>query len=162
MLLSAEDLALLNQGLSVSVASRDAGHMPNMVRAVGHRVESSGEVTVFLSRVDGRAVLEDLRDNGAIAVVFSQPSTSRTVQLKGDGVAIATASAGDLAAVAGCREATAAELAVVGFSREFALRLLDAPAEDIVAVRFLPRSAFDQTPGPRAGAPLAGDRGSTP
>ena len=113
-----------------------------------------------LSRVDGRGVLEDLRDNGAIAVVFSQPSTARTVQLKGTGVAIATASAGDLAAVASCREALAADLASTGFSREFALRLLDAPDEDIVAVRFLPRSAFDQTPGPRAGAPLAGDQGA--
>jgi hypothetical protein len=160
MLLSAEDLALLNQGLSVSVASRDARNIPNMVRAVGHRVERSGEVTVFLSRVDGRGVLEDLRDNGAIAVVFSQPSTARTVQLKGTGVAIATASAADFAAVARCREALAADLANAGFSREFALRLLDAPDEYIVAVRFLPRSAFDQTPGPRAGAPLAGDQES--
>lgn len=160
MLLFAEHLELLGRGVGVSIASRDASNVPNLVRAIGHRVESSGEVTVFLSRIDGGGVLEDLRANGAIAVVFSQPSTARTLQLKGRGVAIADACAADLATVAACRDAMSAELVGVGFAREFARRLLDAAPADIVAVRFMPESAFDQTPGPKAGAPLAGGRGA--
>lgn len=159
MMLSAEHLALLGQGVGVSVASRDAGHVPNLVRAVGHRVERSGEVTVFLSRTDGRGVLEDLRANGAIAVVFSQPSTAQTLQLKACRVAIADACAADLDTVARCRDAMSAELVGAGFTREFAQHLLEAAPADIVAVRFMPESAFDQTPGPKAGTRLAGDPG---
>lgn len=155
ILLSAEHLALLKQGVGVSVASRDAGNLPNLVRAVGHRVEPSGEVTVILSGTDGGGVLANLRANGAVAVVFSQPSTHRTLQVKANRVVIEEARPADLETVAQCREAMAAELTAIGFSGEFARQLLDAEHRDLVAVSFLPESAFDQTPGPKAGAPLA-------
>jgi len=153
--LAPQDLAFLQRGCGVSIASRDAEHLPNLVRGVGHRVEPGGEITVFASRVDGAGVLENLRDNGAIAVVFSQPSTHRTVQMKGDGVAVAPATAADLETVERCCAAMAAELTSVGYGTVFAHQLLACEPQDVVAVRFVPECAFDQTPGPRAGAPLA-------
>lgn len=153
--LGPQDLALLQRGCGVSIASRDADHLPDLVRGVGQRVEPGGEITVFVSRVDGAGVLENLRDNGAIAVVFSQPSTHRTVQMKAIGVAIAPANAADLETVERCCAAMAAELTSVGYGTVFAHQLLACQPEDVVAVRFVPECAFDQTPGPRAGAPLA-------
>lgn len=155
--LSAEHLALLEQGVGVSVASRDAQCLPDLVRAVGHRIEPSGEVAVFLSGTDGAGVLENLRANGAIAVVFSQPTTHRTLQLKAGRVAISAASAADFRTVERCRAAMASELARAGFGGAFARQLLHLEPEHLVAVRFVPETAFDQTPGPKAGAPLAAD-----
>jgi hypothetical protein len=42
----------------------------------------------------------------------------------------------------------------VGYGPQFAAAMLSAPLDDVVAVQFTPESAYDQTPGPRAGAPL--------
>lgn len=153
--LADEHLALLRSGVGVSIASRSHDHLPNLMRAIGHRLEPSGEITVFVSRADAAGVLDDLRANGAIAVVFSQPTTNRTLQMKGALVTIAAASDADLRAALSCREATAAELQAVGFGSDFARHLLDFLPEDLVAVRFAPEAAFDQTPGPKAGAQLA-------
>lgn len=153
--LAAEQLALLARGVGVSVASRDADHLPDLVRAVGHRVEPSGEIAVILSRADGAGVLENLRANGAIAVVFSQPSTHRTLQLKATRVTIAAAAAADLDTVAHCCEAMIAELVGLGYEREFGQRLLAWEPDQLVALRFVPESAFDQTPGPKAGSAVA-------
>ena len=155
IVLAPEDLALLQRGCGVSIASRDATCLPDLVRGVGQRVEPNGEITVFLSRVDGAGVLANLRENGAIAAVFSQPSTHRTVQMKATRVSIATATAADVETVERCRAAMSAELHAIGYGPEFARALLACEPGDLVAVRFAPESAFDQTPGPKAGAPIA-------
>lgn len=153
--LAAEQLALLARGVGVSVASRDVSHLPDLVRAVGHRVEPSGEIVVFLSRIDGAGVLANLRANGAVAVVFSQPSTHRTLQLKATRVVIDAVGGADFDTVARCREAMIAELVGLGYAREVGQRLLACEPDELVALRFVPESAFDQTPGPKAGAPVA-------
>lgn len=153
--LAPEDLALLQRGCGVSVASRDAHHFPDLVRAVGHRLEPGGEITVFLSRSDGASVLANLRENGAIAVVFSHPPSHRTLQMKAGRVAIAPATPADFETVERCRAAMSAELEAIGYGREFARQLLACDPAELVAVRFAPECAFDQTPGPKAGAPLA-------
>jgi adenylate cyclase len=153
-LLDTEHLALIDGGAGVSVASRDCALLPNLVRALGGRVEPSGEISVVLSGSDGASVLADLRASDAIAVVFSQPSTHRTLQLKGRGVSIDAASPADLALVRRRIDAMAGELAAVGFSGRFARGLLSFAPEDLRVVRFRPDSAFEQTPGPRAGAVL--------
>ncbi|MCC7060815.1 MAG: hypothetical protein IT508_11350 [Burkholderiaceae bacterium] len=155
IVLAPEDLALLQRGCGVAVASRDATCLPDLVRGVGQRVEPNGEITVFLSRVDGAGVLANLRENGAIAAVFSQPSTHRTVQMKATRVSIAAATAADVETVERCRAAMSAELHAIGYGPEFARALLACEPADLVAVRFAPESAFDQTPGPKAGAPIA-------
>lgn len=157
-LLSPEHLALIESGVGVSIASRDGGMLPNLVRALAGRVEPSGELTVFLSGSDGAGVLADLRANGEIAVVFSRPATHRTLQLKGHGVTIARARPADAVLVRQRTEAMVAELESLGYDGRFARVLLSFEPGDLVAVRFRPESAFDQTPGPRAGAALGGAR----
>jgi hypothetical protein len=78
-------LALMHGRVSILVASRDADHRPHVMRAIGCRVRNDRRrVTVMLCSRTSAPVLADLRANGAIAVVFSEPSTHRSVQLKGD------------------------------------------------------------------------------
>ena len=52
-------------------------------------------------------------------------------------------------------EAFTVEIGSIGFAPRVAGTILQAEPDDVVGVRFTPQAAFDQTPGPRAGEPLA-------
>jgi hypothetical protein len=152
-------VAMMARGVSVIVASRDAALRPNLMRAVGSRVEEDGRtITVYLSRRQSRQVVQDLAATGHIAVVFSEPSTHRSVQLKASRLDMRNADAQDTPVLDRYREAMEREIQQVGFAPPLTRAMLAHRLEDVVAVRFTPEQAFDQTPGPRAGTPL----GSTP
>ncbi|NNU44505.1 hypothetical protein [Ramlibacter montanisoli] len=152
-------VAMMARGISVIVAARDAGLRPSLMRAVGSRVEADGrDITVYLSRPQSRQVLEDLASNGHIAVVFSEPSTHRTVQLKASRVEMRGAGEGDAPVLARYLRSMEHEIQQVGFAPPLTRAMLAHRLQDVVAVRFTPEQAFDQTPGPRAGSPLGGAR----
>ena len=152
-------VAMMARGVSVIVASRDAALRPNLMRAVGSRVEEDGRtITVYLSRRQSRQVVQNLAATGNIAVVFSEPSTHRSVQLKASRLDMRNADAQDTAVLERYRVAMEREIQQVGFAPPLTRAMLAHRLEDVVAVRFTPEQAFDQTPGPRAGTPL----GSTP
>ena len=152
-------VAMMARGISVIVAARDAGLRPSLMRAVGSRVEADGrDITVYLSRPQSRQVLEDLASNGHIAVVFSEPSTHRTVQLKASRVDMRGADEGDAPVLERYLRSMESEIQRVGFAPPLTRAMLAHRLQDVVAVRFTPEQAFDQTPGPRAGSPLGGPR----
>jgi hypothetical protein len=153
--LDAAHAEFIQGGVSVIVASRDAARVPDAVRGCGCRVSRDRRrVTVLLDRVRAGALLDDLGANGMIAVVFSQPSTHRTIQLKGtDAVLVATRPA-DRALAAAHREDWIGELMRIGYSREFAEAFWGPLPAALAAVAFTPTAAFQQTPGPAAGQPL--------
>ena len=147
--------ALLARPVSAHVASRDAALRPHLTRAMGFRLALDGrELTVFVAASAGARLLADLRANGQIAVVFSEPTTNRTLQVKGGDAAFARATAEDLRAMQAYWQAFAGEIGTLGFEPRVARTLFDFALDDIVGVRFTPRAGFDQTPGPRAGAAL--------
>ena len=153
--IDAELAAFIEGGVSILAASRDAGRVPNLARAVGCRVSADRtRVTLFLLASKSGALLADFRDNGAIAVVFSQPSSHRTVQLKGAGVALAALEEGDAVRIARYREAFVREIAAIGWEPSLPATLLAGARGDVVAVAFTVTAAFVQTPGPAAGTPL--------
>lgn len=148
-------VAMMARGVSVIVASRDARLRPSIMRAVGSGVEpGAGAITVYLARRQSRRLLEDLAATGQIAVVFSEPSTHRSVQLKAGRVEMRGAGEGDAPVLAAYLCSMEQELQQVGFGPPVARALLAHRLEDVVAVRFVPEQAFEQTPGPRAGAAL--------
>jgi hypothetical protein len=147
--------AMIARGVSVIVASRNAALRPSLMRAVGSRLET-GEpaITLYLSRPQSRQLLEDIAATGHVAVVFSEPSTHRSVQLKAASVQMRSADAGDMAALASYLRSMEREITQIGFSAPLARAMLAHRLEDVVAVRFTPEQAFEQTPGPRAGTQL--------
>jgi hypothetical protein len=152
-------VAMMARGISVIVAARDAALRPSLMRAVGSRVEADGrDITVYLSRPQSRQVLEDLASNGHIAVVFSEPSTHRTVQLKASRVELRGAGEGDAPVLERYLRSMENEIQRVGFAPPLTRAMLAHRLQDVVAVRFTPEQAFDQTPGPRAGSPLGDAR----
>lgn len=151
-----EDLATFIQGaVSILVASRDRRHVPSVARAIALRVSADrARVTLLLATEQCRQLLADIADSRAIAVVCTQPSTHRTLQLKGSD-AHPTALADDDYALAAQHNATfAEEIVPLGHSRELALTVHDITGQTLSAVTFGVDALFEQTPGPKAGARL--------
>jgi len=152
-------LEFLQHRVMVSIAARSVDRVPSLVRCVGFRVkQASQRMTVFVRTSYSEKVLQDVRATELVAVVFSEPSTHRTVQVKGSDAVIGRLEEGDWPAVEAHVEAAVAELCPLGYAEQWVRTVFEATRAQVQAVRFTPSSAFGQTPGPRAGAPLAGMR----
>lgn len=147
--------AFLLGPVSINAAGRDAAQIPSVSRALGCRVSADRrEVTVLLAAARAGELIADYQANGAIAVVFSRPSTHETLQLKGSDARVEPPAPGDRELIAAYREALASELASLGYGRDFAMTLTAFGDDPLVAVRFTPTVVFLQTPGPGAGRRL--------
>jgi len=150
--ISAELAAFVESGISTQVGTRDADLHPEILRAVGSRVEAGREeVTVFVPGATGGRTLANLRDNGRIAVIYSRATDHRSMQLKGRVLGIVEATERDRPCVERYVSALAEQLAVIGLPPRLLHRIARWPCH---AVRFRVEAVFVQTPGPGAGAPL--------
>ena len=152
--------AFLEGGMSINVAARGAGNLPSIARALGCRFSGDRRrLTVFLSRSQSAAVLADVQEHGAIAVVFAQPSTNQSWQFKGRDARVEPLGRGDGGRIRAYVESFVEGVARLGYPPD-RIRLLfasprEAPApEDWAAVTFTPTDVFTQTPGQSAGQPL--------
>lgn len=155
--LSAENAAFIQQGVSVIAGGRDRDNAPTLVRGIGCRVDAGrSRITVFLPASQCAELLADVRENRFIAVVFCQPSTHRTIQLKGADATVVPLEPGDHERMAAQAAALAEDIIGVGYRPEPVRTLLAYAPEDVVAVAFTPAAAFRQTPGPNAGERIPG------
>jgi hypothetical protein len=146
---------ILLPGISMTVASSASGNLPCVGRALGCRLSPEhGRITVLLAAAQCPDLIEALRASCAIAVVFSQPSTHRTIQVKGTDAALEPLEADDAALMQRWTDGFVAELAALGHAEALVRAFLWCDPAELVAVGFTPRAAFQQTPGPRAGLPL--------
>ncbi|HZP13908.1 MAG TPA: pyridoxamine 5'-phosphate oxidase family protein [Nevskiaceae bacterium] len=156
-LISSELAELLQGAVSMVVASRDADLRPHIGRALGCRLSKDRrEVTLFLVASRCGELLADFRANGHVSMVAVLPSTHRSVQLKGVDARSVALGADDRSRVAAYRERMVVELGAIGHDSAFVRAAFAADPADLVAVRFTPALAYNQTPGPEAGKPLAG------
>jgi Pyridoxamine 5'-phosphate oxidase len=150
-----EHAALIARGVSIMVGSRDSNLRPHLMRAVGCRLSADWRrATLLMPQGGGGQVLSDLRDNGRIAVVFSEPSSNRTLQLKGHDATVTPCGSDDAALAERYVQGFVAEIGKLGFAEEVARTILNRD-DAVVAVHFMIAEAFEQTPGPGAGEPLA-------
>ena len=147
---------ITTSGVSISVGSANAALRPSITRGIGCRLAADrAGITVFVVAEQSREVLDDVGDTRRVAVVFSQPSSHRTLQLKGRDARVEPLAPGDRELIERYGRAFSAELGAVGFGPLFTHALIDSGGGEVVAISFTPCAAFDQTPGPRAGEPLA-------
>lgn len=148
-----DDLARFIQGaVSILVASRDIRRVPSVSRAIALRVSPDrARVTLLLATAQCRQLLADIAATRAIAMVCTQPSTHRTLQLKGSDAQVTPPADGDHALAAQHNAAFAEEIVRLGYARELALTVHDVADDTLTAVSFSIDAMFEQTPGPRAG-----------
>lgn len=150
-------LAMIARGVSVNVGSRDAALRPSVMRAMASDVSGDGRtITVYLARRQSEQLLLDIGTTGRIAVMFSEPSTNRTVQVKASRAETRNAVASDEAVLQRYLQSMEVEIERVGYRRELTRAMLACRLDDLVAVSFTPEQVFEQTPGPRAGQLMAG------
>lgn len=147
------------EGLAaIHVATRDAALVPDEVMASAAVLSGDGErLTVYLPDATSATSLANLRENGAIAVALSEPLTHRTVQLKGRAEEIRPAREDEREAVLRHAGSFDAQVEAIGLPPAVVRRRAKWPCQ---AVTFQVAGAWEQTPGPGAGAPLAPEGGA--
>lgn len=139
----------------MGLAACDNALNPTLVRATGCSISGDlKQVTAFVPASKAAALLQCVRQNGRVSMVFSKPTTYRTVQLKGRNAVVRGLAEGDLDVVEAYRRAFTREVGQVGFGAAHVEALLGCADDDIVGISFTPDEAYDQTPGPKAGEPL--------
>jgi hypothetical protein len=152
--LGAEHATLIQGAVSIVVSTRDADLVPDVMRGCGCRLtRDRRRVSVLVEPARSGAVLDHIRANGMIAVVFSQPSTHRTLQLKGSDATVAPAGRADFLTARQHLTAWVEDMQRIGYPATFARAVRGEPTE-ILVITFTPLAAFEQTPGPAAGQPL--------
>ena len=153
--IEADYIAFMQGGVSICASACSPEREPSVARAVGCRVAPDRtRVSILLSASQSADLLANVRATGAIAVVFSEPPTHRTVQLKGSDAVVEAAAALDGETAGIYRARFAGVLSQLGYARELIYALLACADDDLVAVSFTPNAAFSQTPGPNAGQAL--------
>lgn len=147
--------AFVQSGVAISVASRDASMNTSVTRGVACSVTADRRsVTVYVPVAPAGVLLDHVLASGTIAVCFSQPSTHRTIQLKGNDAQVVSPDANSAALVAAQSDALVANLARFGYAEELIRAIFPRSSEGVAAIRFTPSIGFAQTPGPQAGKPF--------
>jgi hypothetical protein len=89
-----------------------------------------------------------------IAVVFSEPLSHRTVQVKAREAELRAATEDDMPLLRRYRVSMEHEVGCLGYDGHVIQTMLSFRLDDVVAIRFSPVEALDQTPGPKAGTAL--------
>ena len=142
--------------LSIHVAASDGRGIGTLVRGLGCRRDPADADTLRLlvAAAQAEPVLRCLSARGRIAVVFSEPESHRTVQLKGHGAQVLAPKPEDAALLAPYTDTMVVRLATLGTPEAFVRTLLACPADELRVIRFRPDEVFGQTPGPQAGQRL--------
>ncbi len=149
--LDAELKAFLESGVALQAGTADLDGKPHGGSAWGPRVNSDGSVSIFLDTRRAARPLANLAVNPRIAVVFGDPVSYRSVQLKGRWIATSAATPEENEWVTRHRETLATNLVLVGDDPNSVRNLW---MTDVLRIDFVVDAAFDQTPGPNAGMPL--------
>ena len=143
----------LDRSLSVNVATSDRDGRPLVARAVAARVspEDGERLTVLIDGRANAALVAAVAETGRLAVVFTEPSTHRSIQIKDDSATVADPTAEEAALPGPYIDGFIAELAGMGFTEAFVRAVMEFDPADLVALHLAPAAVFDQTPGPKAG-----------
>ena len=145
-------VAFLQQGVAINIGTRNARLEPSAAYVGAARVDDDRQhLTLYVPTVAAGPVLDDLRANGQAAVVFARPEDDRACQVKGVFVSARTATVDEEPLVQEQFDGFRRQLEIIGMPRESTRPWIVWPA---TAVRLRITAVFDQTPGPKAGAPL--------
>ena len=107
----------------------------------------------YVSASQYAQLVDDVRQNGRVALTFSDVLSFRTLQYKGNDARLVTLDDDDARAMAAYMRRFGEALQVLRFSTEYAPAFFDS-LPDEVAIEFTASDGFKQTPGADAGVKL--------
>lgn len=139
-------------GVAVLVGTVDAAGHPRLSYAWGPRVHPDGQrLSVYVERPRSAPLLTGGPQQ--IAVTFTEPVSARSIQVKGHILEVADSNEAEAAWVSRHRDAMTVSTSLIGDPPAIIRNLwMDG---DLVRIDVTIERAFDQTPGPNAGQPLA-------
>ena len=150
---------LRTPGLSVYVASRNAVHETALARGFGYRVaRDNRRITFLVSTLQAAELIANIRENGAIAAVFSLPRNHASMQLKGADAAMTRVLSSDAHLATIFKDNFVNELDRLGYPSRLIETFMTCPDGKLSAITFTPYAAFSQTPGPLAGHAIGAPR----
>src|SRR3954468_23425539 len=150
------DLAkFLDAGVAMLGATADASRTPEAFRVWGASITADGRLRALVSS-DAARTLDTVGPGSRISLLFTDISTFQSVQVKGTAVGGAQpAGTSDVVCLRRYDQRFATALSGIGHPPTLAERLRPTA---VFAVSVDIEDLYDQTPGPRAGAPLERDR----
>ena len=140
---------LLQTGVSVVVGTRDAALMPECTRAWGIVIgKDRASVTIFLTESISRKTLQNLKENGLVAISCTRPTDHVACQVKGRLRSIRPANKQDRASSQMWHREFTGELVAIGIPSGVCEAWITEPA---LAVDIDVTDVFLQTPGPGTG-----------
>jgi len=153
LVLTAELVEYMESGVSLLLGTRDAALRPASARAFGVEINApSKTATVFVAVAGSQITLDNLRDNGQLALTFSRPADHRSLQVKGRVLSITETNEQQRRLQDRYFSRFAEGLIFTGLRQNLLRRIRYFPS---YAVHFRIESMFDQTPGPGAGRTTA-------
>jgi hypothetical protein len=149
-----EHARILGSACSMTMGTRDAKLQPHFTRVLGATVhEDREQITIFVPKVIASQGLDDVHDNGRIAIQCVEVGPFKAFQLKGRFVSArdATPAEEELQRAYQARIIEGAKR--LGISAKFWQVSIYNPA---IAITFRIDESYDQTPGPGAGARVGG------
>lgn len=143
----------LEQGLARHIGVRDAMLQPEGARVVAARIADDGvHMLVYVAAVAAARLLPHLYANGLAAVTSVRATDDRACQVKGTFTDVRPATEDERELVERQWDAFMAQMEQIGIPRATSSGWTIWPA---VAIRIKITAVFDQTPGSKAGTPIA-------
>lgn len=140
-------------GTSIMVGTVDADGVPTCCRGFAINTKDHFEtITVFVPAATAQETIANVATTRRMAVSVTVPGTHKSIQIKGVTRGVKLAPPEDEAYVTQRHHEFADVLNILGMPRKVTHRMAYWPA---FAIDVTVEEVFDQTPGPRAGAPLA-------
>lgn len=140
-------------GISVIVGTADADKVPTCCRAIALSTKDNFEtVTVYVPAATGQETIANVATTRRVAISASEPLSHGSIQIKGVSRGVKLAPAADEEFVRKRLHQFADVLAELGLPRSVTHHFAHWPA---FAVEVSVEQVFDQTPGPKAGTPIA-------
>lgn len=147
--------AHLESGVSHRLGGVHADGQPEICRGLAAQALPDGRIEILLAANTSDRLLDAVRESGRIAYVAAQPTTHRSLHVKGMDAELIDVRAEHATLFIRCRDNFIAQIEPFGFSRDFAMSLwYGVELSALAGLRFTPCGAWDQTPGPGAGVPV--------
>lgn len=153
--LPAEWADLLISGASYRLGSCTRDGRPELCRGLAAQMRGDGCIEVLVPTEAGAPVLEAMRESGHIALVAGMPQSHRALHLKGHDAHEVPLRPEHGPLFERCRDGFFLQVEPFGFTRDQLMAVwFDIPLDQLSCICFTPSGAWDQSPGPGAGAPV--------
>jgi len=155
MALTQDMVDFLALGVSHQVGGCARDGTPSLCRGLAAQLEPDGRLVVILSAESGFEVLAAVRETRLVAVNLTLPETYKSISLLGRDAEVSHGGGAFRELVFDRYVKFRKQLEGHGIPPSYTESWYLRPDDDLMAIRFTPFSARNQTPGPDAGAALA-------